>query len=96
MAIAPINTGEGSVVGGLKDLAMQYLKQQALTALVAKLTAWAPRLAGALGFLISPIAGFVIGLFLSFLMEQTIMSLAILYISIDVQYDVKNAEDVAR
>jgi phosphate/sulfate permease len=92
LALQPVDTGKDSLIGGLKGLAMKYAKEQALGALAKS----APWLFGkAIGWLANPILGFFLDMILGYFLDQTILGLSLVYIAVDVQYDVKSAEEVA-
>jgi hypothetical protein len=88
--LQPIDTAKGSIIDGLKGIALRYLRQQ----IMAKLIEAAPWLFGrALGWMANPLVGFAIDTFLGFLLDKTILGVALVWIATDVQYDVKSAED---
>lgn len=88
MAEAPVDPNS-SLISGLEGVAISYVKAQVL----AQLTTAVPWLFGStLGWLSNPIVGFLLDSILKFLFDKTIVGVSLLWIMIDVQYQVTNAE----
>lgn len=81
------------LIDGLEAVAVEYLKKQ----IMAELVKAAPWLFGkAIGWLSNPLIGAFLDFLLSFLVEKTVLGLSLAYIAVDIQYEVKNAEDSAK
>ncbi len=90
MSNQPVDTAKGSLIDGLKGIAINYIKAKIMERLIAA----APWLFGKyVGWLANPIIGFFMDRFLIFLLDRTILGVALLWIAVDVQYDVKSSED---
>jgi hypothetical protein len=92
LAVKPIDTSKG-IIRSLRGIAIQHAKELIL-AQVIKALPWA--FGKWLGWLISPALSALLDALLGFLIDKTVLGLSLIYIGVDVQYDVKSAEDVEK
>lgn len=81
------------LIGALRGLALSYLKKQVMGYLVRAIPWLFVR---GLSWLTNPLIGFLVDKILIFLVDETIMGLSLAWISVDVQYEVLNAEQAAK
>lgn len=93
MAIAPIDTSKESIVGSLRGVVLKYVKQQILAELVKAapwlFTKW-------LMWLTNPVLEVLLNFFLGYILDRTILGLSLIWISIDLAYEVNTAEDATK
>lgn len=93
MAIAPIDTSKESIIGSLRGVVLKYVKQQVLAEL-AKAAPWL--FTRWLIWLTNPALEVLLNFFLGYILDRTILGLSLIWISIDLAYEVNTAEDATK
>jgi hypothetical protein len=88
----PVDTDNGPIKA-VRSAAFKYLRAQLLSAIVkaapflfTKATAW----------FFNPVLGFFADKLIDFLLEKTILGLALIWIAIDLSYEVSTAENATK
>lgn len=81
------------LIAALRGLALNYLKNQVMAYLLRSMPWLFVR---GLSWLTNPLIGFLVDRILVFLLDKTILGLSLAWITVDVQYEVTNAEHAAK